>query len=59
MIEKKPENEKIIKDEKYFDTLRRRFDSARVEAEKKARLRADLQKTWNETPFSKRLRGEK
>ncbi len=59
MSEKKPENEKIIKDEKYFDTLRRRFDSERVEAEKNARLRADLQKTWNETPFSKRLKEQK
>jgi hypothetical protein len=56
MNETKP---KIIKDEKYFDTLRRRFDSERVEAEKKARLRADLQKTWNETPFSKRLKEQK
>ncbi len=58
MSEKEPENEKI-KDEKYFDTLRRRFDSERVEAEKKARLRADLQKTWNETPFQKKLREQK
>ncbi len=58
MIEKKPENEKI-KDSKYFDTLRRRFDSERVEAEKKARLRVDLQKSWNETPFSKKLKEQK
>jgi hypothetical protein len=59
MSEKKPENEKIIKDEKYFDSLRRRFDSERVEAEIKARLRADISKTWNETPFQKKLREQK
>jgi hypothetical protein len=56
MNETKP---KITKDEKYFDTLRRRFDSERAEAEKKARLRVDLQKTWNETPFQKKLKEQK
>jgi hypothetical protein len=58
MSEKKPEN-KITKDEKYFDTLRRRFEAKNEAAAILARKRADLQKTWNETPFSKKLKEQK
>jgi hypothetical protein len=58
MSEKKPENEKI-KDEKYFDSLRRRFEAKNEAAAILARKRADLQKSFNETPFQKKLREQK
>ncbi len=56
MNETKP---KITKDEKYFDTLRRRFEAKNEAAAILARKRADLQKSFNETPFSKKLKEQK